>query len=86
MAKILTGRDAKDLSANRELFIKQLKVSPSYSRLVSEYIQYANTYRHAAGINTAKQTPVRHEVESFLYMTGLFLRLAQASLDQKKDI
>lgn len=86
MAKILTGRDTKDLSANRELFIRQLKVSPSYSRLVFEYIQYANKYRHAAGMGTAKQTPLRHEVESFLYMTGLFLRLAQASLDQKEDI
>lgn len=84
MAKIATGRDTKDLSANREQLIKQLNVSPSYSRLLSEYIQYANDYRHAAGTGRVKQTPQRHEVESFLYMTGIFLRLAQTAHGRMK--
>jgi len=76
MAKIVTGRHNKDLSANSELFISKLSISESYKRLLKDYISYAQQFRHAAAQTSPRQSPDRNETESFLYMTGIFLRLA----------
>ena len=75
LAKIVTGRD-KDLSANAELFVKRVKVSPKYKMLLKDYIAFANDFRH--GVLNANKRPriSRAEVESFIYLTGLFIRLA----------
>ncbi|MDE3242621.1 MAG: hypothetical protein KGO52_07900 [Nitrospirota bacterium] len=75
LVKIYTGRD-KDLSANAELFISKLKVSEEYKPVIKSYIDYANEFRHAAEKGQKKPSPSRQEVESFIYMTGLFIRLA----------
>ena len=75
LAKIITERD-KDLSGNAELFIKKLGVSDSYKRLVKEYISFANEFRHASKKGVEKPKLSIPEVESFIYMTGLFIRLA----------
>lgn len=75
LAKIATGRD-KDLSGNRELFIKNLRVSDYYKQLLKDYITYANQYRHAAQQNKSRPPLSEPEVESFVYLTGLFIRLA----------
>lgn len=75
LAKIITARD-KDLSANVELFISKLNVSEEYKPILKAYIAYANEFRHAAERGQKKATPSRQEVESFIYLTGLFLRLA----------
>lgn len=69
--KYVTGRDA-DLSANRELFIKRVKASEPYKRLLKEYIEYANLFRHAEDRPRISAA----EAESFMYLTGLFIRLA----------
>jgi hypothetical protein len=78
LAKIVTGRPEKDLSANRELFLARVKASEEYKRIMREYIEYANNFRHAA-----TKAPKPHvslaEAESFTYLTGLFLRLAMSS-------
>lgn len=73
MVKISTKKD-RDLTANAEYFLKLLTISVNYKPVLKEYIKYANYFRHGA-INK-KVIPSSVEVESFLYLTGLFLRLA----------
>lgn len=75
LAKIITGRD-KDLSTNAELLISKLNVSEEYKPILKAYIAYANEFRHAAEKGQKKAIPSRQEVESFIYLTGLFVRLA----------
>lgn len=76
LSKIVTGRPRKDLSANAELFIKQVNASQPYKALLKDYIIYANDFRHALEENKARPKLTTHEVESFIYLTGLFIRLA----------
>jgi len=75
LAKIITGKD-KDLSANRELFLKKLDITASYKEIFKNYISYANQFRHAAGVKTKKPNLKEKEVESFIYLTGFFIRLS----------
>lgn len=75
LAKIETGRD-KDLSANAQAFISKVRASDAYKVLLKDYIDYANNFRHAAEEGRPKPTLSAAEVESFVYLTGLFIRLA----------
>jgi len=75
LAKIRTGRDV-DLSSNRELFIKSVDASDHYKLLLKDYIEYANRFRHAPRSEQARPRLSRKETESFVYLTGLFIRLA----------
>jgi len=75
LTKIVTGRD-KDLSANAELFIKELGVSESYKKILKDYISYANEFRHAQKEGRKRPKVSIAEVESFMYLTGVFIRLA----------
>lgn len=77
LAKIVTGRDA-DLSATREAFIKAVKASDEYKVLLQVYISYANSFRHAAELGRSKPAISLREAESFVYMTGVFIRLAMS--------
>lgn len=76
LSKIITGRPNSDLSSNRELFIKTVKASLAYKKILKEYIDYANEFRHAAEEDKEKPSLSIREVESFIYLTGVFLRLA----------
>lgn len=76
LAGIITGRPDKDLSANRELFISTVNASEAYKKILREYIDYANQFRHAAKEGKPKPPLSEREVESFMYLTGLFIRLA----------
>lgn len=78
LAKIITGKD-KDLSANRDLFLKKIKTSEYYKPILKEYHTYACKFRH--GLKEKKKRPKLSisEVESFVYLTGLFIRLAVES-------
>jgi len=76
LAKIVTERPDKDLSANKELFISKINASSEYKKILSEYINYANNFRHAADGKNQKPELNKKEVESFVYLTGLFIRLA----------
>ena len=75
MAKLVTGKD-KDLSGNKEKFISMLKLSHYYNRMLGDYIDYANEYRHGIGKDVKRELPKRSEVEAFFYTTGLFIRLS----------
>lgn len=74
LAKIVTRKD-KDLSANRQSFLKEVQASESYKSILKEYINYANKFRHAAREGTGKPELSYKETESFLYLTGLFIRM-----------
>ncbi len=76
LAKIVTARPNKDLSANREPFISKVKMSDHYKKLLREYIAYANEFRHAEQEQKPRPSISRPEAESFVYLTGLFIRLA----------
>lgn len=76
LAKVITGRPRKDLSANAEPFIKEVKASEHYKRILKEYISYANEFRHALEKGRERPKLSITEVESFIYLTGLFIRLA----------
>jgi hypothetical protein len=47
LAKIVTGRPEKNLSANREMFLAKVGGSDEYKQLLKDCIDYANTFRHA---------------------------------------
>lgn len=84
MAKVVTGRHRKDLSANAELFVNKLGLSEYYSDMLKDYIAYANNeYRHAPEPNRVRKPPNPHEVEAFIYTTGLFIRLAVKQLGEE---
>jgi hypothetical protein len=76
LAKIITNRPNSDLSANAERFISAVNASEAYKKLLKEYIDYANRFRHAPRPERPRPTPSVHEVESFIYLTGIFIRLA----------
>jgi len=80
MARIVVGND-RELSGNRDVFINKLDLNENYKKMFSEYIDYGCQYRHAARKGTTKQLPKQNEVEAFVYMTGLFLRLAIQQLN-----
>jgi len=82
LSKIVTGKHDKDLSANAELFIKIIKVSQGYKRILKEYISYANNFRHALKKGQKRPKLSINEVESFVYLTGLFIRLAIEGIEK----
>ncbi len=75
LAKIVCAND-RELSGNKELFIKKIKLGKHYATMLSVYIDYANEYRHAINQGKIRSTPTANEVEAFIYTTGLFIRLA----------
>lgn len=75
LAKIVTEKD-KDLSANRELFIEKVKASEDYKKILKEYINFACKFRHAPSDGKPKPNLTEGATESFIYSTGLFIRLA----------
>lgn len=76
LAKIVCGND-KGINANRDALITELALHPSYRKMLSEYIDYANLIaRHAGEKGRAKPMPSRKEVEAFVYLTGVFIRVA----------
>jgi hypothetical protein len=76
LSKIITSRETKDLSGNAELFIKNIKASEHYKQILKDYIAYANQFRHASRREEERPKLSVAEVESFVYLTGLFVRLA----------
>jgi len=74
----------KTLDNNREGLIKVIGLSQEWKTLLSNFIQYANEFkRHASG-KRHSVNPI--EVEGFLYMTGLLIRMIVKAMDRKKAI
>jgi hypothetical protein len=79
MAKIVTGRN-DDLSSTRQQFLTELGLAKEYWPVVDlkEYVKLGNIYRHGANKDAPKPKLTPREVESFLYQTGIYLRLARS--------
>ena len=75
LAKLVTGRDA-DLSANREKFAALLGLPEAYKKMLKEYIEFGCEYRHSPETSKARTYPSERNTEAFIYVTGVFLRLA----------
>lgn len=75
LAKSVTGRDA-DLSANREKFAATLGLPEAYKKMLKEYIDFGCEYRHSPETSKPRTYPSERDTEAFIYMTGVFLRLA----------
>ena len=82
LAKVVTGRPNRDLSANRELFVTKLGLTHFYAKMLSDYIAYACEFRHGVDASRARTPPPPREVEAFIYTTGLFIRLALDSTSE----
>ena len=76
LAKIVTGKSGKDLSVKAERFISEVGTSKHYKTLLRNYISYGNEFRHAEREGRPRPPLSEPEVESFIYLTGLFIRLA----------
>jgi hypothetical protein len=81
LTKIITKRLDSDLSANRELFIKNVGASDAYKNMLKEYIDYANRFRHSPKSIRPRPSLSVPKVESFFYLTGIFIRLAITGSD-----
>ena len=62
LAKIVCGND-KGINANRDAFIAKLGLPDSYNKILREYIEYANTIRHAGEKGQAKTPPSRQRLK-----------------------
>jgi len=76
MARITTGKSSKDLSSLREEFVSTLRLPESYKRMLKEYVDYGCDFRHAVEGGQKRGWPLEKEAEAFVYLTGLFIRLA----------
>jgi len=75
-AKVVCDNN-KELSGNAEAFISKLKLPDPYKHILKEYIKYANKlHRHAGEEGKSKSLPSHREVEAFVYLTGLLIRLS----------
>ncbi len=76
MTNIVIGpKNKRSLSGNRDSFIKKLNVSDKYKKLLSVYAEFTNTFRHAEDPEKPRPKITKTEVESLIYVTGIFLRL-----------
>jgi hypothetical protein len=63
----------KTLDNNRDGLMKRLQLSQEWKALLSNFITYANEFKRHASENRHNLNPI--EVEGFLYMTGILLRM-----------
>jgi hypothetical protein len=64
------------LSALQQEFIANLRLPETHREILKQYIVYACKLRHAIMTGQERAWPLEHEAENFVYMTGLFIRLA----------
>jgi hypothetical protein len=69
--KILNSK--KTLDGNREDLLIKLNISQEWKSLLNNFITYANEYKRHASEKRHKTNP--NEVEAFVYLTGLIIRL-----------
>lgn len=76
MVRIVTEKPTRDLSSLREEFIAKLRLPETHKAMLKQYIDYGCDFRHAVQTSQARTWPLEHEAENFVYITGLFIRLA----------
>ena len=80
-AQIVNDND-KDLSANAQKFIANLRLSNQHSEMLRAYIDYANKFARHARNAKAKKDIGNAETENFIYLTGIFIRFAIQKLEE----
>jgi len=65
--------NGKTLDNNRVGLMEKLGLSQEWKALLSNFIRYANEFQRHASENRHNLNPI--EVEGFLYMTGVLLRM-----------
>jgi hypothetical protein len=65
--------NSRTLDNNREGLMQKLGLSQEWKALLSNFITYANEFKRHASENRHNLNPI--EVEGFLYMTGVLLRM-----------
>jgi hypothetical protein len=76
MAKIITGLRERVLDDNADLFVSKLNISDEYKKILKRCVHYAHRFRHAPTEEKPRPKLTYKEAESYVYITGLFLRLA----------
>lgn len=66
-------KNARTLDNNREDLMKKIGLSQNWKGLLSNFINYANEFKRHAAENRHDVNPI--EVEGFLYLTGLLVRM-----------
>jgi len=74
----VTGRHGKDLSQNKELFLSKVSLGTEYKELLTAYIDFAQNFRHSRSGGKKKPEITPAEAESFMYLTGTFIRASIA--------
>lgn len=64
--------NSKNFEKNSDEFVRKIKLPTEYGNIIHYYKQLAHEY----GSRHAGSDPKHEEVEAFIYMTGLLLRLA----------
>ena len=72
VARNILGNN-RTLDNNREGLMEKLGLSQEWKALLSNFIRYANEFQRHASENRHNLNPI--EVEGFLYMTGVLLRM-----------
>lgn len=72
---VCNNKKDKDLSTNEAEFILRLNLNDHYKSMLKSYIAYANKFRHADRDKSPRPPLVYAEIEAFVYLTGLFIRL-----------
>jgi hypothetical protein len=73
----------KTLDNNREELVKRIGISQEWKSLLSNFINYANEFKRHASDKRHNINPA--EVEGFLYMSGLLLRMIIAVTVSKRS-
>ena len=66
-------QNSKTLDNNKEELLRVCKLSREWKSFLSNYFDYANTYKRHASEKRGDINPI--EAEAFLYFTGIIVRL-----------
>lgn len=72
---VCNNKKEKGFSDNEGEFISILNLNDHYKSMLKSYIVYANKFRHADRDKSPRPPLDYAEVEAFVYLTGLFIRL-----------
>jgi hypothetical protein len=79
-----TLSNKKTLENNREELIKKIGLSQEWKSLLSNFVNYANEFKRHASEKRHSLSPI--EVEGFLYMTGLLVRIIIEAINSETPI
>jgi len=79
-ARIVCQKPKRRLGQLVDIFINELNLNQSYKKILKEYIDYACKFRHPEDDRPDYDYA---EVEAFVYLTGLFIRLGIQKIQKK---